>query len=230
MMNHSESQDLIFSLVKEKATLKQDVFANIVLNFKTLKNVLKEIADDLKGRVTPIDDRVIIEYKDVDEYEAHFRVGGDILIFNMHSNAFKFDDNNSLWKTSYLKDNNNRGYCGVINIYNFLNDSFKYNRVNDLGYLIARIFINSENHFMVQGKRQLGFLYNDMQNAIIDRDQMKAIIQSAVLYALDFDLLVPPYDVVKEVSVSEMQAVSQGLKIGTGKRLGFKFSADSAED
>jgi hypothetical protein len=230
MMNHSESQDLIFSLVKEKSTLKQDVFANIILNFKTLKNVLKEIADDLKGRVTPIDDRVIIEYKDVDEYEAHFRVGGDILIFNMHSNVFKFDDNNSLWKTSYLKDNNNRGYCGVINIYNFLNDSFKYNRVNDLGYLIARIFINSENHFMVQGKRQLGFLYNDMQNSIIDRDQMKAIIQSAVLYALDFDLLVPPYDVVKEVSVSEMQAVSQGLKVGTGKRLGFKFSADSSED
>jgi hypothetical protein len=102
--------------------------------------------------------------------------------------------------------------------------------VNDLGYLIARIFINSENHFMVQGKRQLGFLYNDMQNSIIDRDQMKAIIQSAVLYALDFDLLVPPYDVVKEVSVSEMQAVSQGLKVGTGKRLGFKFSADSSED
>jgi hypothetical protein len=87
---------------------------------------LKEIADDLKGRVTPIDDRVIIEYKDVDEYEAHFRVGGDILIFNMHSNVFKFDDNHSHYgKHLILKENPNRGYCGVINIYNFLNDSFQ---------------------------------------------------------------------------------------------------------
>ena len=229
MMNHSESQDLIFSLVKDKATLKQDVFANIILNFKTLKSVLKEIADDLKSRMSPIDERVMVDYKDVDEYEAHLRVGGDILIFNMHTNVFKFDDTNSLWKTSYLRDNPNRGFCGVINIYNFLNDSFKYNRSNDLGYLIARIFVNSENHFMVQGKRQLGFLYNDLQNAIIDRDQMKAIVQSSVLYALDFDLFVPPYDLVKEVTVSEIQAVSQGLKVGTGKRLGFRFSADSAE-
>lgn len=229
-MNHSESQDLIFSLIKDKATLKQDVFANIILNFKSLKSVLKEIADDLKTRMSSIDERVMVEYKDVDEYEAHLRIGGDILIFNMHTNVFKFDDNHSLWKTSYLREQSNRGFCGVINIYNFLNDSFKYNRSNDMGYLIARIFINNENHFMVQGKRQLGFLYNDLQNATIDRDQMKAIVQSATLYALDFDLFVPPYDIVKEVTVSEIQAVSQGLKVGTGKRLGFRFSADSTDE
>ena len=56
----------------------------------------------------------------------------------------------------YPEENPNRGFCGLIHIYNFLNDSFKYNRVHDLGYLIGRIFINHENHFMVQGKRQLG--------------------------------------------------------------------------
>ena len=38
---------------------------------------------------------------------------------------------------------------------------------NDLGYLIGRIFINHENHFMVQGKRQLGFLYNDFINQLL---------------------------------------------------------------
>jgi hypothetical protein len=230
MSNHSESQDLIFNLIKDKSTLKQDVFANIILNFKIFKQVLKEVGDDLRDKMSAVDDRVIVEYKDVDDFEAHFRFGGDILIFNMHTNVFKFDDNHSLWKTSYLKDNTNRGYCGVINVYNFLNDSFKYNRFNDLGYLIARIFVNAENHFMVQGKRQLGFLYNDFQHAVIDQDQMKAIIQSSILYALDFDLYIPPYDAVKEVSVSEMQAVSQGLKIRTGKRLGFRFNADTIDD
>ena len=44
-----------------------------------------------------------------------------------------------------------RTYCGVINMYNFLSDSFKYNRENDLGYLIGRMFINKENTF-VEGK------------------------------------------------------------------------------
>jgi len=228
-MNSEETQDLIFSVVKEKCILKQDVFENIILNFKILKKVLKEVGDDLRDKMRHVDDRVIIEYKDVDDYEAHLRVGGDILIFHMHTNVFKFDDTNSLWKTSYFKDDINRGFCGVINVYNFLSDSFKYNRMNDLGYMIARIFINRENHFMVQGKRQLGFLYNDFINSVIDKDQMRAIIQSSVLYSLDFDMFVPPYDDVKQASVYEIQKVSEGLRMKTGKRVGFKFSADSDE-
>ena len=40
-MDHSKNQDLLFDLIKEKSVLKQDVFNNIILNFKVLKNVLK---------------------------------------------------------------------------------------------------------------------------------------------------------------------------------------------
>ncbi len=228
-MDPKDSQELIFKTVKEKSILKQDLFNNTLLNFKVLKQVLKEVADDLEDQITALDDRVIIEYRDVDEHEVHLRIAGDILIFNMHTNVFKFDSSNSLWKTSYLKEDENRGYTGVINIYNFLNDSFKYNRVNDAGYMVARLFINRENHYMVQGKRQLGFLYNDIINSTIDKDQMKALAQSVILYTLDFDLLVPPYDMVKEVSVHEMKQISDGLKLKTAKRLGFKFDADNTD-
>ena len=100
-------------------------------------------------------------------------------------------------------------------------------RVNDSGYMIGRLFVNAENHFMVEGKRQMGFLYNDIINSIIDKDKMKAIIQSAVLYTLDLDLFIPPYDKVKEVSVFEIQQLSDKLKLKTAKRLGFQFNADS---
>lgn len=225
-MNDKDSQELIFQTVKEKSVLKQDVFNNIILNFKILKQVLKEIGDELCARVGEVDERVIVEYKDTGEYEAQLRVAGDLLIFHMHTNVFKFDTGNSLWKTTYFQENENRGYCGVINIYNFLNDSFKYSRVNDVGYLIGRIFINNENHYMVEGKRQMGFLYNDIINAVVDKDQIKAIIHSAILFSLDFDLLVPPYEEVKEVSVYDIQTISDTLKLKTGKRMGFKFSAD----
>ena len=222
-MDYNKNQELLFNLIKEKGVLKQDVFSNIILNFKVLKNVLKEIGDDLKDRIDQVDERVIIEYKDSGEFEAQLRVSGDLLLFQMHSNVFKFDMENSLWKTSYLSKNQNRGYCGVINIYNFLNDSFKYNRVNDIGYLIGRIFINYENHFMVQGKRQLGFLYNDFVNSQIDKDKLKSIVQSSILYALDFDLLVSNYEIVKEISVNQVRLISDTLKLKTGKRLGFTF-------
>ena len=226
-MNHKESQELMFNLVKEKSVLKQDVFNNIILNFKVLKQVLKEVCDDLSTRISKVDERVIIEYKETGEFEAKVRVAGDLLIFQMHTNVFKFDRENSLWKTAYLNENDNRGYCGIINIYNFLNDSFKYNRYNDLGYLVGRIFINHENHFMVEGKRQLGFLYNDFVNHILDKDKLKSIIQSAIIYCLDFDLLVPNYDIIKEVSVREINQLIDDSRIKTGKRLGFVFNSNS---
>ncbi|MDG2369940.1 MAG: hypothetical protein P8M12_04815 [Flavobacteriales bacterium] len=226
-MNHKESQDLMFDIVTEKSVLKQDVFNNIILNFKILKQVLKEIADDLNSRVGQVDERIVIEYKETGEYEAQVRVAGDLLIFQMHTNVFKFDRENSLWKTSYLSKNENRGYCGIINVYNFLNDSFKYNRSNDLGYLVGRIFVNFENHFMVEGKRQLGFLYNDFINNVLDKDQLKSIIQSSIIYCLDFDLLVPNYDLIKEVSVRDVNKMIDDSRMRTGKRLGFVFKSNS---
>ena len=228
-MDYQKNQDLLFNLIKDKGVLKQDVFSNIILNFKVLKNVLKEIGDDLSDRMSNIDDRVIIEYKDSGEFEAQLRVAGDLMIFQMHSNVFKFNLENSLWKSSYLSENPNRGFCGLINVYNFLNDSFKYNRSNDLGYLIGRIFINHENHFMVQGKRQLGFLYNDFINAVIDKEKLKSIVQSAILYSLDFDLLVPSYDLVNQVSVNQVKKVGDDLKLRTAKRLGFVFKNNNDE-
>ena len=228
-MDYQKNQDLIFNLIRDKGVLKQDVFSNIILNFKVLKNILKEIGDELNERMTNIDERVIIEYKDSGEFEAQLRVAGDLLIFQMHSNVFKFNLENSLWKSSYLSENPNRGFCGLINVYNFLNDSFKYNRSNDLGYLIGRVFINHENHFMVQGKRQLGFLYNDFINAVIDKEKLKSIVQSAILYSLDFDLLVPSYDLVNQVSVNQVKQVGDDLKLRTAKRLGFVFQNNNDE-
>ena len=228
-MDYQKNQDLIFNLIRDKGVLKQDVFSNIILNFKVLKNILKEIGDELNQRMTNIDERVIIEYKDSGEFEAQLRVAGDLLIFQMHSNVFKFNLENSLWKSSYLSENPNRGFCGLINVYNFLNDSFKYNRSNDLGYLIGRLFINHENHFMVQGKRQLGFLYNDFINAVIDKEKLKSIVQSAILYSLDFDLLVPSYDLVNQVSVNQVKQVGDDLKLRTAKRLGFVFQNNNDE-
>ena len=115
----------------------------------------------------------------------------------------------------------------MINIYNFLADSFKYHRTQDRGYLIGRIYVNKDGHFLVQGKRQLGFLYNDFINAELNKESLRNVLQSAILYTLDFDLLTPPYQSMQEVSVMEIQALSQHLNIATGKRLGFKFSHDS---
>ena len=80
---------------------------------------------------------------------------------------------------------------------------------------------------MVEGKRQLGFLYNDFVNHVLDKEKLKSIIQSAIIYCLDFDLLVPNYDLIKEVSVREINQRIDDSRMKTGKRLGFVFKSNS---
>ena len=44
---------------------------------------------------------------------------------------------------------------------------------------------------------------------------------------MDFDLLTPHYDNMKELTVDDVNEVTNMMKIKTGKRLGFKFQADN---
>jgi hypothetical protein len=210
-----------------KTNLKQEVYRKSLSSFALLKEVLKELADDYRVKLNgKVDDHVLPVYQEKGLFEAEFRLGGDMLIFSMHSNVFLFNREHPIWKLDYVKANPMNSYCGVFNIYNFLADSFKYNRMEDLGYLIARIFVNHENHFFVEGKRQSSELVKDFGSDKLTREYMKEIIETAVQYAIDFDLLVPPYDQVKIASVEQMNVEINHSRIQTGKRLGFKFNSD----
>jgi len=228
-MMENKTNEIILELLKEKSSLKQDVFYSTLSVFKELKDVVKEVVNDLKPKVAAIDKRLIINYKDKTEFEIELQVAGDVLIFQMHTNVFEFDITHQIWKTSYVKEQPSNSFCGVINIYNFLADSFKYNRSNDLGYLVARIFQNRENHYFVEGKRQLGFLYNDFSNALMNRAELKKIVESAVVYCLSFDLFTPPFEEVRVVSVGQTEQQNFLMSIKTGKRLGFRFQTDTDE-
>lgn len=226
----ANSLDLIQQLIKDKSSLKQDVYDNTRQKFEIFKKRLHETIQDLENGVGTTDDRLKFNYTEKNDYEVQVQIAGDILIFHMHTNVFQFDKANSLWKSSYLKEDESRGFVGTINVFNFLSDSFKYHRQRDLGYLIARVFVNREDHFMVQGKRQLGFLYNDFLNGVLTPEKIREVVHSALLYTLDFDLYTPPYQSQQQISVGEIMAMSQSLNISTGKRLGFKFSHDSDSD
>jgi hypothetical protein len=227
MKKNPTARELILKLLEEKSTLKQDIYQNMIGHFAEFKAILKQSANELSEHIQKVDKRVVVEYKDRGEFEAELLIAGDVLIFHMHTNVFEFDRSHPLWKTSYIKEQPDRSYCGMIVVYNFLADSFKFNRVNDVGYMVARIFVNRDNHYFVEGKRQMGFLYNDFMNSVLDKDAICRVIESIVLYSLDFDLLTPPFDSVKEVSVSEIQEAANAMQIKTGKRLGFRFQADT---
>lgn len=216
----------IVDTLKEKSVLKQKVFDNTANAFLTVKEILKGLSKDVNGKLTGVDPRIRIEYTDRSNFDAQLKVAGDMLLFSMHSNIFQFDREHPAWKTSYIQKNKNNAYSGIINIYDFLADSFKYSRLDDLGYLVARIFINHEKQYFVEGKRQMGMLFTNFGSEEISKEALQKIIYTAVQYSLEFDLLVPPYDTVKIASVGQVESKIQNSKIVTGKRLGFQFNSD----
>ncbi|WP_306640179.1 hypothetical protein [Sanyastnella coralliicola] len=223
----SDANELMINLIRERAVVKQDVYERTHASFEIIKDLLKEVVEEITESFGDTDDRVEFYYKDKGGFEAEVKIAGDVLVFYMHTNVFQFDRSHSVWQSSYLQNDELNGYVGVINVYNFLADSFKYQRVHDRGYMIARLFVNREDHFMVQGKRQMGYLFNDFINSKISREKLKSFVQSAIIYTLGFDLYAPPYQAVQEVTVGEIMSMSNNLKIATGKRLGFKFSHEN---
>ncbi len=232
MVGRMEGQDpkaLIEQMLIDRSGMKQDVYARTKADFALLKQELEQLAEELAQSVEKRDPRLRLEFAEQGDFSAKVVIAGDTVVFSMHTNVFRLDQSNSLWKTGYLQDDEQRGYFGVVNVYNFLSDSFRYNRERDLGYLVARLFINKDGHFFLQGKKQLGFLYNDLAGSVMDQNRMRQVLTSVVLYVLNFDLLAPPYDQVSQVSVEEMKQLEANSMVSTGKRLGFRFQADSGE-
>jgi hypothetical protein len=226
MSEAEEKKMAIIGTLKEKSVLKQKVFDTTLESFGMIKEILKNLSKDINSSLGNIDTRVKLEYNDRSTFDAQLKVAGDILLFSMHSNIFQFDRDHQVWKSPYVQKNKFNAYSGIINIYNFLADSFRYSRMDDLGYLIARIFINHEAQYFVEGKRQMGMLFTNFGNEAISRTALQAIIATAIQYSMEFDLLVPPYDTIKIATVGQVESQIQHSKMITGKRLGFQFNSD----
>jgi hypothetical protein len=222
----SQKEEIV-RLLKEKSVMKQDVYRNTLSTFEMFKRIAKELGTELKAEANAIDPRIGVEYVQNSDYEMKLKVAGDVLVFYMHTNVFEFEKTHPMHKTGYIKENINNSYCGIIYIYNFLADSFKYNRVNDLGYLIARVFINRESRFFVESKPALGYKYQNFSSAPITEDVIRDIINELVIYCISFDLYTPPNDAVKEISVYEIQERILSDKFKTGKRLGFSAHSET---
>jgi len=217
---------LIQQSLSRVATLKQDIFDLAKQNFSLIKEALSKLESQLGAAMAKADDRIKISYQDLGDYEAHFYFGGDMLVFSLHSNVFNFDETHDIYKLSHLQEDHMRSYCAMINIFNFLSDSFRYSRVNDIGYQIARVFINKENHFFVEGKEHFGFPMEKLPKMTVDKTRLRTIIERVILYTIHFDLLVPPFEETSAITLEQKIQLAGKTPISTAKRLGFKFQAE----
>ncbi len=206
-----------------KTMLLNDVLDKTHKAFSLMREQARQIMDYMSKEYPK---EFVFEDKNQNEFKIRF--GSDILVFVMHTNVFEFSRNHEVMRLPYIQEDKNRSFCGMINIYNFLTDSFDYNRDYDLGYLIGRVFVNRDDHYFIEGKREVGLLYTSFNTAIINNESVSDIIRSAMEYANNFDLLTPPYDEVKEISVGEIRTNTATKNKITAKRLGFEFQQDKA--
>lgn len=218
-MFNEQCNPRIMQLLSEKSTVKQEVFRKSHDYFALLKNIVSQIAVNLNTDICKVDETVKVEFKDKNNFECEIHFGGDILLFNMQTNVFTFDKSHAIWRNSYVQDDERRAYFVMINIYNFLADSFRYQRMEDMGILLGRLFINREGHFFVEGKRQLGFMFSDLARQEIDEQSLKDVVDTAIIQGLEFDLTVPDYREAMLVSVGEIMATSNELHLKTSKKV-----------
>ncbi|MFY0674235.1 MAG: hypothetical protein JXQ87_12580 [Bacteroidia bacterium] len=209
----------------EKSNMKQDVYKKTLEAFRIIKDASASIIDDLKAKKEDESHELDLHYNSIGSYEAELMFAGDALSIQMHTNVFAFPQDHFINNLSEVKKDKTNGYVGMILIYNFLADSLRYKRIADVGYLIGRIFINKEGNYFVDGQRTLSFLYQNFENQKFDSEAARNIIQAAMKQAIDFDLFVPPYDQVKEVSLQQKIVQQGNTSIKTGKRLGFIYNS-----
>jgi len=223
-------ENKLCDLLITKGQLKQDIFGITLETMQLFKDCARGFEELYRNNYADDHEDVTVLYTNKNQYQFQIKFAGDVLVFLMHSNIFEFSREHEVMRTPYIREDRTRSYCGMIQIFNFLGDSFKYNRVNDLGYMIGRIMVNKEGHYYVEGKRELASVLNNFSANKISKESVQQILESAIEYTINFDLLVPDYEETKIISVDDILQIEDQNQIKTGKRLGFRFEQDNLKD
>ena len=179
METEQDPLERIQRLLENKSTAKQITYKNLLSFFESLAKEAKRVAGELKKKVKPSDQDVTVDYKRINDHEFQIKLAGDLLIFVLHTNVVTFEEGHEVMKNPYIKENEINRYFGQIMIYNFMSDSIKFNRVNDPGYLLARLLVNHEGRYIVEGEGKLGSVFGQISPAPLNENDLNILVKLA---------------------------------------------------
>lgn len=212
----------IAELIESKCAVKQQAYRNLQHVFEDLQAEARKLIEEILDHAKNTDKDITLEIAKVSANEFHLKIAGDMLVFILHSNIVTTPEKHGFNTSPYVMDNPLRKYLGQINVYNFMSDSFKFNRMNDPGYLIARLFINFENHFFIEGDGQMNFMFEPVSNSPINATDLSIFLQLAISQALDSDLVTPPFPSIRQITLH--QKMERSSSMGMGTKIGFQMS------
>lgn len=222
--NSDDQVTFIKNMLESKSTAKQTTFRHTCHAFNVLSAEAKRIVDELRKRARPGDPDVTVEYNVISQHEFDVKLAGDMLIFVMNTNIVTFDDTHPIMKEDYIRQRDVNRYFGQIMVYNFMADSMKYNRINDPGYLLARLMINHENRFFIEGDKELAEYNKISETAITDAD-LKMLVNTALRMAIENDLVAPAFTQVKSITLNQKK--DHTLELGGAHKIGFRMSYEN---
>ncbi len=222
MDTEQDPLDRIQRLLENKSTAKQITYKNLTGSFDSLAKESKRVIGELKKKVKPSDQDVTVDFKRINDHEFQVKLAGDLLIFVLHTNIVTFEEESEVMKDPYTRQNEINRYFGQIMIYNFMSDSVKFNRVNDPGYLLARLLINHEGRYIVEGEGKLGRVYSHISPEPISEPDLNILVKLALTLAIENDLMAPPYPQVKFITL--YQKLEKTQELGAGQKIGFRMS------
>lgn len=220
-MNQDPTQNIV-EILLNKSSVKQMTYRNVCDAFKQLQQSAKALVDDIGTKTTKRDNDIKLSVESINGQEFHIRIAGDLLVFVLHTNIITLPDDYEYNKSNYVADQPLRKYMGQINVYNFMADSFEFNRLNDPGYLLARLLVNSENYFIVEGDRQVGFMFESTSAKPLEKVDLDILIKLIISQAAENDLVVPPFPKIRSITLREKLEKTQSL--GAGNKIGFQMS------
>ncbi len=214
--------DRIQQMLEHKSTAKQVTYKKLLDAFEVLAKESKRVTAELKKKTKPGDSDVTVDFKRVNDHEFNVKAAGDMLVFVLHTNIVTFDDGHEVMKDPYIKAAEINRYFGQIMIYNFMSDSLKFNRLNDPGYLLARLLINHDGRYIIEGEGKLGVVFSHISDAPITEVDLSILVKLALMLAIENDLMVPPYPQVKFITLH--QKLEKTSELGAGEKIGFRMS------
>jgi hypothetical protein len=186
-----------------------------------LSEEAKSIIRELKARAHPNDKDVTVAYNTINEHEFDVKLAGDMLIFVMNTNIVTLEESHEVMKDEYIMENEVNRYFGQVMVYNFMAESLKHNRDNDPGYLLARLMVNHENRFFIEGEKELE-PYNKISQTPLSEEDLKKLVKIVLKMAIENDLVAPPFTEVKSITLNQKK--DHTIEMGGAHKIGFRMS------
>lgn len=216
--------DDIINGLHHKSRTKQVIYRNTKETFERMKQISQQLVVELTERVTQQDADVVMEYRSVGEHEFQIKFSGDLLVFVMHTNVITFPDDYEIMRSEYVEEDFRRCFFGHIMAYNFMADTIKYNRLDDPGYLVGRMLINIENHFCIEGVKQLDLPFDKItdfaKNELNDK-VLRVIVESAMVASVNNDLMGQDVSDIERITLKQKL---ENMHLSKPRKLGFQVS------